>query len=196
MTRKIPKIIGKVMIGKEEYPVELTMEALLYLNDLDNNQTDGVVAIGTRLSGYAQKTDAIIAGTQPIADVLLTGVGSLKTQQEAQDNALTGAVGGGGALSGYANKSSVGGTRLGSGSVTSATVTVTAVGGTGPYTYAWSKVSGAAITATAPTNNVTAFSGTVGVGETITAIFECEITDSLAATFVVGPIGVGLSEIS
>lgn len=193
MTRKIPRNWVDPKTG------ELTMEALLYLNDLDNNDENGVTSIGTRLSGVALKTDGIIAGTQPVADVLLTGVGSLKTQQEAQDSAVNGVAtvaGGGGGLTGYADKSSVGGTRLGAGPVTSALVTVTAAGGTAPYTYAWTKISGGAITATAPTNNATAFSGTVSLGETIGAQFQCTITDDVAATFVVGPIGVGLSEIS
>jgi hypothetical protein len=178
---------------------ELTREAMLYLNDLDNNSETGITNIGTRLSGVSLKTDGIIAGTQPLADVTLTGVGSLKTQQEAQDSAVNGVAtvaGGGGGLTGYASKSSVGGTRVGAGSVTSATVTVTASGGTAPYTYAWTKISGGAITAVLPASDVTAFSGTVALGETISAQFQCTITDDVAATFVVGPIGVGLSEIS
>lgn len=193
MSRVIPKQWVDMATG------ELTREAMLYLNDLDNNADTGVTTIGTRLSGVAQKTDGIIAGTQPLADVTLTGIGSLKTQQEAQDaavNSVATVAGGGGGLTGYANKSSVGGTRVGAGSVTSATVTVTASGGTSPYTYAWTKISGDAITATLSTSATTAFSGTVALGETLTAQFECEITDSVAATFVVGPVGVGLSEIS
>ena len=195
MPRKIPEQWVDPKTGK------ITLEALRYLDDLENGGS-GNPNIGTLLSGLnsvTATTTAIVEGTQPLADVVLVGVGSIITQQQAQDAALSGVAdlaGGGGALSGYASKSSVGGTRLGPGSVTSATVTVTATGGTGPYIYAWSKISGDTITATLATSATTAFSGTVALGETITASFQCVITDSVLATFTVGPIGVGLSEIS
>jgi hypothetical protein len=194
----MPRVIPRQFINMQTG--ELTTEALLYLNDLENGADPDAPGINTILAGVNAVTataDGIVAGTQPVADVLISGLGSLRSQQDAQDAAVVAVAGGvGGALSGYANKSSVGGTRLGPGSVTSATVTVTATGGTGPYTYAWSKIAGDTITATAPTSNATAFSGTVGGGETITATFQCVITDSLLATFTVGPIGCGLSDIS
>lgn len=196
MVRVIPKQWVNPQTG------ELMMEAILFLNDLQTGSDPDSPGINTVLAGVNQvqaTTDAIVAGTQPLSDVVLTGVGSIRTQQDAQDAALGGVAslaGGGGALSGYASRSSVGGTRTGPGSVTSATVTVTATGGTGPYTYAWTKIEGDTITATAASNATTAFSGTVALGETITASFQCLITDSVAATFTVGPIGVGLSEIS
>jgi hypothetical protein len=194
MARKIPMQWVDMTTG------QLTLEAIRYLDDLqssDDPETPGINTILAGVNAVTATTDAIVAGTQPVADVLLSGLGSLRSQQDAQDASVVAVAGGvGGALSGYANKSSVGGTRTGPGSVTSSTVTITATGGTGPYTYAWTKIAGDTITATLPTAATTAFSGTVALGETITATFQCEITDSALATFMVGPIGVGLSEIS
>lgn len=194
MARSIPKQWINMQTG------ELTEAALLYLNDLENGTSADSPGINQVLAGMNAVTataNAIVAGTQPVADVLISGLGSLRSQQDAQDAAVVAVAGGvGGTLSGYANKSSVGGTRTGPGSVTSSPVIITATGGTGPYTYAWTKIAGDTIAATLPTAATTAFSGTVALGETITATFECQITDSAMATFTVGPIGVGLSEIS
>lgn len=63
-----------------------------------------------------------------------------------------------------------------------ATVTVTAVGGTAPYTYAWTKVSGdSAILCTQPSLASTEFSGTVGKNSDLFATWRCTVTDSAAA---------------
>ena len=179
---------------------EILPEVLLFLNDLiygKNAEEPGINTILAGVNAVTATANGIVAGTQPVADVLLSGLGSLRSQQDAQDAAVNAVAGGvGGALSGYPSKSSVGGTRSGPGSVTSATVTITATGGTGPYTYAWTKIAGDTITATIPAAAATAFNGTVSLGETITATFQCLITDSVLATFTVGPIGVGLSETS
>lgn len=67
--------------------------------------------------------------------------------------------------------------------VVSNTVTTTPSGGTGPYTYAWTRVSGSAsIQATAPTAATSAFLAGLYDGTTKTATFRCTVTDSLAAT--------------
>ena len=67
--------------------------------------------------------------------------------------------------------------------VVSDNVTVTASGGTGPYTYAWSKVSGdSAISATASTAATTAFSAIVGKNQEKSAVWKVIVTDSLSAT--------------
>ncbi len=68
--------------------------------------------------------------------------------------------------------------------LTSAVVTATPSGGTGPFTYAWTRLSGSAsVTATAPTSPSTAFgSGALGVSSARTADWRCTVTDSLAAT--------------
>ena len=59
---------------------ELTTEALLYLNDLENGQDSDSPGINTVLAGVntvTATTAAIIAGTQPLVDVLLESVGSV-----------------------------------------------------------------------------------------------------------------------
>jgi hypothetical protein len=58
----------------------------------------------------------------------------------------------------------------------------TASGGTGPYTYAWTRISGSAlITANNPSSGTTLFSGTIEVGVT-TATFRVTATDAVLAT--------------
>jgi hypothetical protein len=70
-----------------------------------------------------------------------------------------------------------------SASKTTGSITVTPAGGTAPYTYAWTKVSGATITADSSTAATTTFTATsLTSGETRVAIFRCTVTDNVAAT--------------
>lgn len=72
--------------------------------------------------------------------------------------------------------------------VTTGAISITAVGGTATYTYAWTKLSGDTITATSATSSSTTFSGATMVsGETRNAIFRCTVTDSASpqATYTV-----------
>lgn len=105
----------------------------------------------------------------------------------------TGWGGGGGGLSATVSP----GTATGEGitedlveTVFSNSVTVTPSGGTGPYTYAWSRFSGhSSIFAGSPTAATTEFSATFYKGQTRTAVFRCNVTDSLSATtFVDVPV--------
>jgi hypothetical protein len=67
--------------------------------------------------------------------------------------------------------------------LTTDTTTATPTGGVGPYTYAWTKVSGATLTVTASTSATTAFQATgLAVGEARDATYRCTVTDSTAAT--------------
>lgn len=79
------------------------------------------------------------------------------------------------------------GTTFGTGTATTSVVTVTASGGTAPYTYAWSRLSydhpTTAPTATVPAGAATAFVQTnIGLTEEYTSEWRCTVTDSLAAT--------------
>src|SRR5688572_8904797 len=64
-----------------------------------------------------------------------------------------------------------------------ATVTITATGGTAPYTYSWARVSGdSAIAATQPALAATAFQATIAKGSSLSATWRCTITDAALAT--------------
>jgi len=65
-----------------------------------------------------------------------------------------------------------------------ASVTVTAAGGTAPYTYSWVRTSGStSITATSSTAATTTFTGSsLASGSTYSAVFTCTVTDAAAAT--------------
>ncbi len=63
--------------------------------------------------------------------------------------------------------------------ITTATVTAAATGGAGPYTYAWTKLSGGSITAVSASSAATTFTAaTMAAAESRSAIFRCTATDS------------------
>lgn len=67
--------------------------------------------------------------------------------------------------------------------VTSNSVTATPVGGTGPYTYAWTWLSGdSAVAANSPTSASTTFSAIVPKWDSREATMRVTVTDSLSAT--------------
>lgn len=66
--------------------------------------------------------------------------------------------------------------------VTSTVATATPTGGAGPYTYAWSRVSGAVLSITAPTNASTSFRTTIEAGGSRTATYRCTVTDTNGLT--------------
>ena len=82
------------------------------------------------------------------------------------------------------------GSRVGSGLVTTNSLTVSPTGGTGPYTYAWTLATGN-FTILTPTAAATAFRASVAIGETVEDIATCTVTDSLSATASIS-IGVAI----
>jgi hypothetical protein len=69
----------------------------------------------------------------------------------------------------------VGATQL----VTSNSVTATASGGVGPYTYAWTNIGDdGGISATAPASATTAFRENLDAGTFTSTVFRCTATDS------------------
>lgn len=65
-------------------------------------------------------------------------------------------------------------------------VTVSATGGTGPYSYLWTHESGdSAVQVVAPTSATTGFVANVGKSQSKSAVKRCTITDSLGATTAV-----------
>ena len=169
---------------------ELTTEALLYLNDLENGQDSDSPGINTVLAGVnsvTATTAAIIAGTQPLVDVLIESVGSVAgnvAALNANTNAASVAASSG-ALTATVSPSSASKFQATAGTLTTGAVTVTPSGGTGPYTYAWAKVTGDTFTVNSPTGATTTFSVTLALDEDAAAQYRCTVTDSLAATFTV-----------
>jgi hypothetical protein len=68
------------------------------------------------------------------------------------------------------------------GVITSAAAFATPTGGTGPYTYAWTIVSGNALTVNTPNSANTSFRSSVGPGNSKFAVYRCTCTDSLGTT--------------
>jgi hypothetical protein len=186
------RVIPKQWVNMETG--ELTMEAIRYLNDLDNG---GSNSIGTLLAGVnsvTTRTNAIIAGTQPLADVLITGLGSVTGAIVSTSTNIsnTAAAASAGALTASASAAFVSGDRVGAGSVTTDAVTITAAGGTGPYTYAWTSVEGL-FPANSATAATTTFTRTLTNGQSISTIQRCTVTDAVAATFEVDVTVSGFS---
>ena len=68
------------------------------------------------------------------------------------------------------------------GIITSAAAFASPVGGVGPFSYAWTKVSGDTLTLTTPNNASTNFRASVGPNDNRFAIYRCTATDSLGTT--------------
>ena len=101
-------------------------------------------------------------------------------------------------LSASAAPSSVSGTRSGAGSVTTNTTTVTVTGAVGALSYLWEYVSGdASISPTAGTLATTAFSTTVTLSQTKTAVWRCRVTDAgTGAVAYSNDVSVAAGEVS
>lgn len=92
------------------------------------------------------------------------------------------------ALSAFASPTSVSGSDDDqNGSATTNTTTVTPSGGTGGYSYAWTFASGGTdITINSATSASTTFTGTgLTVGEVLSGIARCTVTDGASTTFTV-----------
>lgn len=75
---------------------------------------------------------------------------------------------------------------------TSEPAIVTVTGGTPPYTYSWSRVSGSSsVTAVSPSSYSSYFQGIVSPGSTLSAVFKCTVTD--AASTVVDTANVTIN---
>lgn len=66
--------------------------------------------------------------------------------------------------------------------VTSGTAYATPAGGTAPYTYAWTKVSGDTLTVTSPSRAFTAFQATLSANDLSNAVYRCTVTDKNGLT--------------
>lgn len=162
---------------------ELTIEALAYLDDLENGSGVDAPSLGTLLSGLnttSNKTNGIIAGTQTLVDVNISGRGSVTGELDAvtANTASAATSASAGALSASISAAYAFASGVGGGPFTTTTPTVTAAGGTAPYTYAWAKVSGDTLTVNSPTAASTNFTGSPGIGNILQAVYRCTVTDS------------------
>lgn len=138
-------------------------------------------SVGTVLSGV----NGIIAGTQVLADVQISGRGSLNAEQDAQAGNITSTAEGSSSstvLAASVSPAYASSTSSGSGSKTTGSVVVTPSGGVGPYTYAWAKKSGEDIPPNSPSAATTTFTGTVSPSEFKSAVYTCTVTDSTGGT--------------
>lgn len=92
---------------------------------------------------------------------------------------------GGTAFAATVTPTSVSGRTAGSGSVTTNAATVTASGGTAPYTYSWARIASSHPTTNptinSPSSATTTFSqANMDEDETYTATFRCTVNDSAA----------------
>jgi len=71
------------------------------------------------------------------------------------------------------------------GSLTSNLITINAVGGSEPYSYAWIKLSGDDVSISSTTNEAVTFSASGSNGDEKSATYRCTITDNLTAVVTV-----------
>ena len=165
---------GTVSMNGKEYPITLSQAVIDYL--LDSSYTTET-NIGSVNSGVNEAKTAA-AQAQATATGAIAGVATLADQTAP------------GGFYATCSPASAFGSRVGAGLVTTAAVTVTPTGGTGPYTYAWTLESGN-FTIISPTSASTTFRASVAAGETTEDVATCTVTDSLAATASVS-IGVAI----
>ncbi len=154
-------------------------------------------SVGTILSGLnstTAKADGLIAGTQTVADVLITGRGSLVTEQNAQDGNIASAGVSGGGFIAVASPAFVSKLdSLGAGLKTTDGTTVTPSGGVAPYTYAWTKKSGDTIAPDSAAAATTTFTATVTDQQIKSAVYTCTVTDSTGGTALTTTVDVSIS---
>lgn len=173
MSRVIPRQWVNMQTG------ELTLEAVRFLDDLQNSSDPDAPGINTVLAGVNRteaKVDGVIDGTQVLATVTTTDAGNIPTALAAL-GASTGA-----SLGLTVSPSEATAFITGGGSASTNAVTATATFGTGPYTYAWTYVTGDTFTVGSPTSATTIFSTTLSDSQAKYGTYSVTATDSLAAT--------------
>ena len=151
-------------------------------------------SINTILSGQ----NGIINGTQPLADVIIDGRGSLTAEQDAQSNNINTTASSGGGLVATPNVSYAFATGT-SGTLTSSSIVVSISGGTAPYTLTATYKSGNNIFTESISGSPLAADGNITIswaapwssGLTATAIETITVTDSGGRVEVVRRVGDG-----
>jgi len=104
-------------------------------------------------------------------------------------------TGQGGSLFLSVTPSSANGSTTGGGTCVSNPVTVSVSGGIGPYTYAWTKVSGDTMTLSDVDGATTTFSASVGINSSKSAVYRCTVTDNVSVSKTID-VSVSLFDIT
>lgn len=144
----------------------------------ERGQVDNVNSGVTAAAAAAQAAQTAAVQAQATATGAVAGVATLADQTAP------------GGFFASCSPASAFGSRVGSGLVTTNSLTVSPTGGTPGYTYAWTLASGN-FTILTPTAAATTFRASVAIGETVEDVATCTVTDSLAATTSVS-IGVAI----
>ena len=127
----------------------------------------------------------IINGRQPLIDVKIVGLGSVSGSLDAVNTNLGSVTvtASASSMAATTNRSSVYGSVTGSGLAETNSVTVTAFGGTAPYAFAWTYVSGDVFTINSPSADTTTFTTTLTELQSKSGFYMCTVTDDALATF-------------
>lgn len=96
-------------------------------------------------------------------------------------------------LAGGLSASSATASQIGNGPFTTNSVTITASGGTQPYTYAWSKVSGDTLTISSATSATVNWTASGTAPQTLSAVWNCVITDAAGRTVTSSNVSVSIA---
>lgn len=133
-------------------------------SQVTNDITGVINGVAQARAEAASAAAAASAASQQAVDVLTGAAGSSSYYLTADTAYVTGSV-------------------ATTGTATTDAITFTANGGTGPYTWAYTLVSGDTFTVTSPAASSTTFSANiVGIGNSKSATYTVTATDSLSAT--------------
>lgn len=144
-----------------------------WLDFFNANNIDSETDIGSVLSGL-RLAEADISVAQATAN------GASQAAQDAPNNSFVVAI----------SPAVAEIISAGFGPLTTNSVTVTPSGGTAPYTYAWSFVSGDTVTINSPTSATTTFTGDPVGYSVLSSVYRCTVTDNAAAD---ASVTVGIS---
>lgn len=132
------------------------------------------------------ETENTILGVISGAQQALAAANTADAKAEAAAQQANNAVSGAGGSPGFyltSNVASADGSVEDTGLVVTNIISFTVVGGTGPFTWSYAKLSGDTFGVTSPLADATTFSTTLGIrGSTRAAVYEVTATDATLAT--------------
>jgi hypothetical protein len=156
-------------------------------NIVDGAGSDSIKSIVSGVASAQAQVNRIVAGTEPMAGVLLSDRGQIIEVVDLNSEAINGLAGAGASLAVSASPTSRSGSRAGAGGVTTGSITFAALNGTGPFTGVFSKVSGTQVfteftsTFTGATL-ATTFSTTISALDIVNSRYKLTITDTSDAS--------------